>query len=593
MPFAVILDGYTDEPAGLGVPPYLDVYPRYTAGAIWKFDKSLDVFYITIDDARGDWRKFADIASKARLLIVIAGVVTPGKYLNAEPIKLDEIERIGLIEGPLKVLGGPVARFGYAPGGGSIAISPSRFRRYYDIVISGDVDLAIYELLKNNLQSSKVDPSMIHDDYRLIDEFAVLGARIVEQHPRYGKNLIVELETYRSCPRFIVGGCSFCATVRRKFMGFRPIESIIREVEALYKAGVRHFRLGRQADFYAYMAHDTGKEEFPRPNPSAIERLLIGIHNVAPELETLHIDNVNPGTIYHWPNESIEITKIIMKYHTPGDVAAMGVETADPRVVKANNLKVMPDEAYEAIRLISSIGRVRGWNGMPHILPGINFVIGLPGETKETFYLNQEFLKRLLKEDVWVRRVNIRQALVLPGTPLWTVKDDVMTLLRRHHGYFKAFKEWVRRNFDHEMLRRVFPKGLIIRRVYTEAHYGEGTYARQVGSYPLLAYIPMKVGLDKWIDIAIVDHGFRSVIALPYPLNVNNAPKRALKYVPGLSEKALSRILAKRPFKSIEELRTVVGEESIRYLCVENECEGTGGSSHHGQWGASQVIDRL
>jgi len=29
----VIVDGYTDEPAGLGVPPYLDVYARYAAGA--------------------------------------------------------------------------------------------------------------------------------------------------------------------------------------------------------------------------------------------------------------------------------------------------------------------------------------------------------------------------------------------------------------------------------------------------------------------------------------------------------------------------------------------------------------------------------
>lgn len=134
-------------------------------------------------------------------------------------------------------------------------------------------------------------------------------------------------------------------------------------------------------------------------------------------METLHIDNVNPGTIYHWPRESIEVTKILMKYHTPGDVAAMGVETADPRVVKLNNLKVMPDEAYFAIRTISELGRARGWNGMPELLPGINFVIGLPGETRETFRLNIEFLKRLLNDDVWVRRVNIRQVLVLQPTP--------------------------------------------------------------------------------------------------------------------------------------------------------------------------------
>ena len=41
-----IVDCYTDEPAGLGVPPYLGVYPRYIAGY---FDS---VNYLTIDDLR-------------------------------------------------------------------------------------------------------------------------------------------------------------------------------------------------------------------------------------------------------------------------------------------------------------------------------------------------------------------------------------------------------------------------------------------------------------------------------------------------------------------------------------------------------------
>ena len=41
-----ILDCYTDEPAGLGVPPYLGTYPRYIAGYFGK------VNYITIDDLR-------------------------------------------------------------------------------------------------------------------------------------------------------------------------------------------------------------------------------------------------------------------------------------------------------------------------------------------------------------------------------------------------------------------------------------------------------------------------------------------------------------------------------------------------------------
>ncbi|MCG2894659.1 MAG: radical SAM protein [Vulcanisaeta sp.] len=565
----VILDGYTDEPAGLGVPPYLDVYPRYIAGAIWSVDKSVDVRYFTIDQARDNWEDFVRIANGSRLLIVIAGIVTPGKYLGGEPIRLEEIEMVAnIVNGPIKALAGPVARFGYGARGGSIAIPRTRFSKYYDIVITGDPDLVIHELVRNNYQLSKVSPALTHVDFRLVNEFAVLGARIVEQHPNYGKNLIIELETYRSCPRYVTGGCSFCATVRYGPVKYREAEAIVREVEALYRAGVRHFRLGRQADFYTYMAHDTGKLEFPRPNPEAIERLLIGIRNAAPELETLHIDNVNPGTIYHWPRESVEVTKILMKYHTPGDVAAMGIETADPRVVKLNNLKVMPDEAYFAVKLISEIGRARGWNGLPELLPGINFVVGLPGETKETFRLNIEFLRRLLNDDVWVRRVNIRQVLVLPSTPLWNAADEVKQLLVRHRKYFLAFKYWVRRHFDHEMLRRVLPKGIVLRRAFTETYYGGGTYARQVGSYPILIYVPARIQLNTWMDFLVVGHGFRSVIGIPYPLNINEAPRKLLRYVPGITKKAINEIMRSRPIKDVESLRRIVGEEASKYLTI-------------------------
>lgn len=466
-----------------------------------------------------------------------------------------------------------MARFGYGSAGGTIAIPRSRFQRYYDLVVTGDVDLVVYELLRNSYQSSKVSPALMHVDYGLINKFAVLGARVVTQHPNYGKNLIIELETYKSCPRYITGGCSFCATVRYGPVKYREAKAIVEEVEALYSlGGVRHFRLGRQADFYTYMAHDTGKLDFPRPNPGAIEGLLVGIRNVAPELETLHIDNVNPGTIYHWPRESIEVTKILMKYHTPGDVAAMGIETADPRVVKLNNLKVMPDEAYFAIKTISELGRARGgWNGMPELLPGINFVIGLPGETRETFKLNIEFLRRLLNDDVWVRRVNIRQVLVLPPTPLWNQAEDIRQLLKDHRKYFLAFKYWVRRYFDHEMLRRVVPKGTILRRVFTEVHYGNGTYARQVGSYPLLIYIPARIELGRWIDVVVSEHGFRSVIGVPYPVSVNEAPKRLLKYVPPhMSREILNKIIAARPIKDHEQLRNIINnnDELSKYLTL-------------------------
>jgi len=559
-----IVDGYTDEPAGLGVPPYLDVYARYVAGAAY-YAGAEEVQYFTIDQLRQDWPTSLSTLSKFDVVVVVAGITTPGKYLGGTPIALDEILDIGRLEGPLKILGGPVAKFGYGIEGGTVAVPPSKFRRYYDIVVSGDVDLVVYRALKDGPE--RAAPSEIHEGFTLVDVFARLGARVVKQHPNYGKNLIVELETYRSCPRFVSGGCSFCTTVAYGPVSMRPIESVVEEVEALYNAGVVHFRLGRQADFYAYMAHDVGKEDFPRPNPAAIERLLAGIRNAAPGLKTLHIDNVNPGTVATWKQESAEVTKLLMKYGTPGNVAAMGIETADPRVVKINNLKTLPEQSLEAIELFTRLGFVRGENGMPYILAGINFVAGLPGETAETYRLNMEFLKQVLERGLVVRRVNIRQVLVFPTSRLWPMAKKLTARLRERKRLFQQFKTWVREVFDREMLRRIVPRGTVLREVFTEVHYHGGTYARQVGSYPLLAYIPTRVELGRYIDVVVVDHGSRSVLALPYPVDVNKADVRALSHLPGLDRKKARLIASGRPYKNVEEVKRRAGEgEYLKYI---------------------------
>ncbi len=147
--------------------------------------------------------------------------------------------------------------------------------------------------------------------------------------------------------------------------------------------------LGRQPDLLTYQA---GRGEFPAPVPDELQTLFAGIREKAPELRTLHIDNINPGTISRHPEESIEALSVITRYHTPGDVAAFGMETADPEVVAVNNLKAGPEEVLEAVRIVNSVGARRS-SGIPELLPGLNFISGLPGETRETFEHNMQFLR--------------------------------------------------------------------------------------------------------------------------------------------------------------------------------------------------------
>jgi radical SAM superfamily enzyme with C-terminal helix-hairpin-helix motif len=299
------------------------------------------------------------------------------------------------------------------------------------------------------------------------------------------------------------------------------------------------------------MAKGAGEVEFPKPNPAALERLFHGIRIAAPDIKTLHIDNANPGVISRYPNESRLIAKSIIHYHTSGDVAALGVESVDPIVMKKNNLKVSADEAFNAIKLLNEVGSQRGKNGLPELLPGINFVFGLDGETKNTFALNYEFLKKIYDNNLLLRRINLRQVIPIPGTKLFDVGEKN---IRKHKSEFQHFKRKVRETIERPLLKCLLPQGTLLTQVFTETYEGKLTFARQMGSYPLLVGIPGVYPLHQFYNVKIVDYGYRSLTAVPFPLDINTVPRETLESIPGVGNKRAMRIFLKRPFHTKEEL---------------------------------------
>lgn len=562
---AGILDCYVDEPACLGVPPYLSPYPRYVAGSILDSSPKSRVRYFTIDQLRHDASGILTQLDSLDLLVVIAGVAVPGKYLGGTPGDLEEITHyIRLVSKPVKVLGGPAAAFGCGVEGGKIAERPDGMVfSLFDVVVAGDVEVVVSQLVRERLAENRIDQKLRRSEAHEIARYAVKGAEIVKQHPNYPDTLICEVETYRGCPRCVSGGCSFCIEPLYGLPDFRPVIDIVAEARALEGAGVRHFRLGRQPDIFSYMATGVGENEFPKPNPSALRRLFSGIRSECPGIETLHIDNANPGVIARYPKECEEIAKTIVEYHTSGDVAAFGVESVDPVVIKMNNLKANAEQTLLAIEIINRVGAVRGSNGLPELLPGINFLYGLMGETRETYRLNLEFMKEVLQRGLLVRRINIRQVIAFPGTKMSQVGNRIA---RRNKRIFATYKEKMRDEVDLPMLRRLVPIGTVLRRVRTETHEGRMTHARQVGTYPLLVTIPEKVELNEWLDTTIVSHGYRSVTGVPFPLNINTASTRLLQALPRVSQKEAFNIIRKRPLNSIDDLKRLIQEETFNQV---------------------------
>ncbi len=552
-----IVDGYVDEPTVLGVPPYLSQYPRYLAGAIWTHSPRTDVQYETIDSVRSSFSAAIERWSRSDLLILIAGMIVPGKYLGGTPISVREARELfsaTLISDVPKMLVGPWARFGCGLEGGKLALSPERLSPPFEYIVTGDPEVVVGNLAGSSWGLSDLYLGAVRESLESSEEYAVRGARLVAAHPNMArKHLICEIETYRGCPRFLTGGCSFCVEPSYGEPLQRRPEDVCAEIAALYASGVRAFRIGSQADLFTYGSTEMGEEEFPTPNPEFLEGFFSGIRKSAPGLDVLHIDNVNPGTVARHPEESREAARVIVKYHTPGDVAAFGVESLDPEVIRRNNLKADEEEVLEAIRVLNEVGSQREPGGLPHLLPGINLLYGLPGESKRTLSYNLEFLRDLVKSELMVRRINIRQVIGLAGTRM-----DTKTRSAIKRNEFFTHRETVRKEIDLEMIRRVAPRGTVLSRVFVEKEEGNNLLMRQLGTYPLLCQMPAGTSNMEVANVLVVDHGPRSVTVLPYPLSPRKMTLGQWKAIPGIGSKRAARVKAAPELSSRVEIESLL-----------------------------------
>ncbi|MEM1578440.1 MAG: radical SAM protein, partial [Archaeoglobaceae archaeon] len=341
---------------------------------------------------------------------------------------------------------------------------------------------------------------------------------------------------------------------RFQSLSFRNPENVVAELRALYEVGVRYFRIGKQTDFFSYLADF--KFDVPKPNAEALKNFHRAIWNSCPKIKTLHLDNVNPKTIVEHREEAKEVIKTVAIYQTPGNVAAFGLESADERVIKKNALCATAEEVMEAIELINRYGKAVGYNGLPLFLPGINFVIGLKGETKETFEKNFEFLKEVMERGLLLRRINIRQVKIFPGTPM---EKEGYKKVMKHKRYFYAFKNRVREEIDAKMLRKILPRERKISDLHVEIE-GKISFARQIATYPILVGLIGEYKKDSFVDARVIDYGYRSITAVETPLNVNRAKLEQLEALVGAKA---AEIAKNRPFREIEELKKLVPEAEL------------------------------
>lgn len=467
---AVILDCYTVEPSGLGVPPYLSAYVRNAYSALLRSLPGADVRYVTIDDVRWNLAdgvaapqpplsdaltysattnrdQALDLLRDAVIVVVIAGDAVPSVHLHARNGDLAEITRALACVRGTRVLLGPLVAYATA--------EPDAYRGLFDAVHSHTVTAA-------DLTAG----SDVAAPYRqlLADRDSFSG--LVEQ---LRWRPIAEIELYRGCTRRKF--CSFCnEPVKAPVVDYRDVADVLDEIARLSNAGVRDFRLGQQTCFFSYQGRD----------PQRIEQLLAGIRETCPDLSVLHIDNADPLAVASPSGK--RIAELVARYCTEGNCAPMGVETFDPVVVARNSLTCTPEVLLRAVENVNDAGAVRGAGGLPLLLPGLNLIYGLPGETHRTHLANLTWLSTLFESGVLCHRTNVRQARAFPGTPLAQIQQQEPPPSLDH---FATWKADIDQTWDAPMKERVYPRGLNVTDLHSFFVTDRGTWFRRLGSYSI------------------------------------------------------------------------------------------------------------
>ena len=545
-PSWLVLDGYEDEPAAFGVPPYVGFHIRYVCGVLEQH--KIDYTYMTIDQ----WRLFSEQDREQHLrnltgFVCIAGAVVPGRYIRGTPIsRRESTELIRTLPRDIPALFGGWAVRGWKQQGWL----PLRSNLFLAVQ---DTDATLDGFLKTGAWKHERRTG------EQWTRWAHLGAqsKAVVQHPDLGSEekpgpLTYEVEVYQGCVRY-KRGCKFCIEPKKGIPIWRTPEDIIQEVRRAHDSGVQHVRLGGMTDTYTYMAEGVKELEYPIPNPEPIAKLLHGLREDE-RLGILHTDNGNPSIIAENIEPSTEITKTLVETLSDGAVLSFGLESADPNVHAANWLNCDANQLKSALRLINQYGRERGERGLPKLLPGLNFIAGLNGERTETYSMNLNLLRELRNEGLLLRRINIRQ---VEGEGFQEIPETE----------FKRFKSTVRDTIDSPLLEELFPLGHVLNDVHwethdgrtrlpihlTEEHVGEHvhgraglTFGRQIGAYPILIGVPYHIPLESSSNIMITGHGARSITGVEVGLDVREASEKQFEAIPGIGKKAAWNLVSAR-----------------------------------------------
>ena len=244
----LVIDGYEDEPAAFGVPPYVGFHIRYICGVLEHH--RIDYTYLTIDQIRAARRQgtLGKCFNNVDGVVILAGAIVPGKYVRGTPISRKELDTlIGDIQTETVIICGGWAIRGWRQRGWAPS-RPNLFLAHHDL----DATLDTF-LQTKSFQHVRRTTKQWHQWAR-----AGASSKAITTHPDLPDPLTVEIELYQGCVRF-QRGCRFCIEPKKGAPINRSVGSVIDEVNAALDAGAQHVRLGGATCIYTWQAEGVGE----------------------------------------------------------------------------------------------------------------------------------------------------------------------------------------------------------------------------------------------------------------------------------------------------------------------------------------------
>ena len=256
-------------------------------------------------------------------------------------------------------------------------------------------------------------------------------------------NRINPIEITRGCPF----GCYYCQTPRifGKKVRHRSVEVVLKYVEFLLKRGIRDFR------FITPNAFSYGSPDGKTLNLSELENFLKSLHKLVKLKGGRIFFGSFPSEVR--PEHVTEETIALIKKYADNDNLVIGAQSGSDRILNLCKRGHTIEDVYRAVRLTVKAG----------LKAKVDFIFGLPGETKEDIKETIKAMEDLTKMGAII---HAHTFMPLPQTPFakkkpGKVDPEVLKTINKLLGKGLLFGDWKAQEKLAEKIYKYFHTGTL------------------------------------------------------------------------------------------------------------------------------------